>query len=270
MRLRRILTATLCAGLILGTAPAAQAGGSDSPTPYRVTVEGIYLPEGTTFPVHGHVNWHTTWAQHGIHFDPNNGHPGAQYIGKNFLAWPHPLEPGECITWVQISMYNEHFGEGRQDPVCSPTDIPTEDPTEDPTWTETPEPTAEPTDQPTDPEVEPEPTTSAPPTDQTEPSTPPSSEPSVEPSPSDSPSDSATTSPTSPPLTNGGTDRLVPLTAPNPADAFDYPQDHRSWLARYPESVTPFEDILNTLQHRVRSGCTLTDQCDACNDGHWD
>lgn len=72
------------------------------------------------------------------------------------------------------------------------------------------------------------------------------------------------------PLTNGGTDRLVPLTAPNPADAFDYPQDYRSWLTRYPESVLPFEDIFNTLQHRARSGCTLTDQCDACNDGHWD
>lgn len=105
---------------MLGAASAAHAAGSDAPTPYTVTAEGLTLPEGVTFPAHGHVNWRTTWAQHGVHFDPNNNQPGGAYIGESFLAWN--LEPGECIVWVQVSMYNEHFGEGGQAPVCAPAE----------------------------------------------------------------------------------------------------------------------------------------------------
>lgn len=93
-------------------------GGSDSPTPYTVTVDGVQLPDGDTFQAHGHINWRTTLTTGGMHFDPNNNQPGGVYIGESFF--PINLQPGECITWVQISNYNEHFGEGGQDPICAP------------------------------------------------------------------------------------------------------------------------------------------------------
>ena len=100
------------------SASAAQAAGSDSPTPYTVTATGVQLPEGDTFRANGHINWRTTLGSGGMHFDPNNGHPGGAFIGQSFF--PITLAPGECITWVQISHYNEHFGEGGQAPVCAP------------------------------------------------------------------------------------------------------------------------------------------------------
>ena len=102
----------------LSNATAAHAGGSDSPTPYTVTVTGVQLPDGDSFRAHGHINWRTTLGSGGMHFDPNNGHPGGAFIGQSFF--PITLAPGECITWVQISHYNEHFGEGGQAPVCAP------------------------------------------------------------------------------------------------------------------------------------------------------
>lgn len=102
----------------LSIATAAHAGGSDSPTPYTVTVTGVQLPDGDSFRAHGHINWRTTLGSGGMHFDPNNGHPGGAFIGQSFF--PIELAPGECITWVQISHYNEHFGEGGQAPVCAP------------------------------------------------------------------------------------------------------------------------------------------------------
>ena len=104
------------------SASAAQAAGSDGPTPYTVTATGVQLPEGDTFRAHGHINWRTTLGSGGMHFDPNNGHPGGAFIGQSFF--PITLAPGECITWVQISHYNEHFGEGGQAPVCAPKDEP--------------------------------------------------------------------------------------------------------------------------------------------------
>ena len=149
----------LCAALLT---PTAAMAGSDSPTPYTVTAEGITLPDGVTFPAHGHVNWKTSWAQHGVHFDPNNNQPGGKYIGKSFI--PFNLEPGECVTWIQVSLYNEHFGEGGQEPICrpavaEPTPEPIPEPAPEPSSTPTPtlppkpspteEPTWEPSEQPT-------------------------------------------------------------------------------------------------------------------------
>ena len=118
MRHKTVRAVAVAIALALLPAGAAVAGGSDAPTPYVVTAEGVTLPPGETFPAHGHVNWRTSWAQHSIHFDPNNGQPGGKYIGQNFL--PFNLEPGECVIWVQVSLYNEHFGEGGQQPVCKP------------------------------------------------------------------------------------------------------------------------------------------------------
>lgn len=92
--------------------------------PYTVSTDGVTLNKGT-FKKHGHVNWKVTGVDGkqrpgGIHFDPNNGHPGGQYIGKNFV--PITLAPGECITWVQVDGYNDHLGEGKHKvKVCAAT-----------------------------------------------------------------------------------------------------------------------------------------------------
>ena len=112
---KKLITILAAVGVVFGgifvTPSIAHAGGSDSPTPYTVTSTGVQLPVGDSFLANGHINWSTTKSStNGIHFDPNNGHPGGAYIGKTFF--PISLDPGECITWVQISNYNEHFGEG--------------------------------------------------------------------------------------------------------------------------------------------------------------
>ena len=91
-------------------------------TNYTVTSDGVQLPDGQTFPAHGHINIKIVTAdgQHirdaGIHFDPNNGHPGGQFIGQSF--YPVNLADGECIGWVQVHGFNYHFGESGEDPIC--------------------------------------------------------------------------------------------------------------------------------------------------------
>lgn len=115
----KILKALILAAMIICFAAintSAWAGGSDSPTPYTVTVEGVQLPDGMVFPADGHVNWRTTEGSFGMHFDPNNDQPGGRFIGESFF--PFNLQPGECIEWVQVSLFNEHFGEGGQPPIC--------------------------------------------------------------------------------------------------------------------------------------------------------
>lgn len=81
---------------------------------YTVSDKGVTLNKGK-FKNGGHVNWEITGTDGvvrsgGIHFDPNTGHPGSGYIGKNFV--PIDLAPGECITWVQVDGFNDHLGEG--------------------------------------------------------------------------------------------------------------------------------------------------------------
>lgn len=101
-----------------------KAGGSDSPVPYSLTPDGIQLNDGDTFEANGHIDIKFTSddgssAEAGIHFDPNNDHPGGQWIGESFLPWsPFGLESGDCVTWIQISQYNEHYGEGGQEAYC--------------------------------------------------------------------------------------------------------------------------------------------------------
>jgi len=128
--LKSILKHTALAVAVLGiiylSPSAANAAGSDAPTPYSVTAQGVQLPAGTTFEANGHVNYKTTLRSGGVHFDPNNNQPGGAFIGQSFF--PISLAPGECITWVQVSLYNEHFGEGNQAPVCAP---PAEPPVEE-------------------------------------------------------------------------------------------------------------------------------------------
>jgi hypothetical protein len=94
-------------GATAWSATAAFAG-SDSQTPYTVTAEGVTLPAGTTFSDGGHVNWRTNRGSYGIHFESLNNQPSGVYIGQSFL--PFNLAPGECVVWVQVWLYEEHYG----------------------------------------------------------------------------------------------------------------------------------------------------------------
>lgn len=124
-RLRGLIAAPILALALIAVPTAAHAGGSDSPTPYTVDSSGITLPGSDTFPAHGHVNLTTSQGGKGIHFDPNNGHPGAQWIGASYIPWSaFGLTTCDTVSWVQIHGYNEHYGEGGQPPIvvgsCAP------------------------------------------------------------------------------------------------------------------------------------------------------
>lgn len=125
----------------IGLVQVAQAnGGSNGPTPYTVDANGITLPSGDVFPDNGHVNVRTAVGKTaGVHFEgkcinrtdaecAGSRHDQAQFIGKGFIPWSaFGIDPAkECVVWVQISHYNQHFGEGGQDPVgkCKGSETP--------------------------------------------------------------------------------------------------------------------------------------------------
>ncbi|WNN95200.1 hypothetical protein SEA_MAGRITTE_249 [Microbacterium phage Magritte] len=94
-------------------------GGSDGVTPYSVTAEGLTLPAGCFFEDNGHVNIKTSVGPKNIHFESRNNQPSGQWIGKSFLPWSaFGLSGDFCVSWVQMSAFNEHFGEGGQKPLC--------------------------------------------------------------------------------------------------------------------------------------------------------
>jgi len=114
--------------VLAGPAGAAVAGGSDGPTPYTVTADGVTLPEGRAFVAHGHVNYRVVPLGGGasvelnVHLDPNNGQPGGANVGARTLDFAEAAErfsEGYCVTWVQVEGFDEHFGEGGQEPVCT-------------------------------------------------------------------------------------------------------------------------------------------------------
>ena len=173
--MKKIITAAIAAALVLAPA-AAHAAGSDAPTPYTVTVDGITLPDGQTFRDNGHVNIRTTAnVAYGLHFEDRNwpeDHPKRAYIGEAFLPWSaFGIPDGQaCVMWVQVAEFNEHYGEGGQpavgpdcatgpvdpeDPKNTPAPEPTQEPepTEEPTPTPTEEPTEQPTSTPTEPMI---------------------------------------------------------------------------------------------------------------------
>lgn len=128
---------------ILFVTTHANAAGSDGSTPYSVTTDGITLPSGSTFQDNGHVNLRTTVGNFNMHFEgkcitrtdaecSGARHDAAQFIGKSFIPWSAFGLTGQfCVSWVQISQFNEHFGEGGQTPVCVGTP-PVEPPVEEP------------------------------------------------------------------------------------------------------------------------------------------
>ncbi|SDH48435.1 hypothetical protein [Agrococcus jejuensis] len=152
-RTRRLaLAAVATAGALLlpitalVVAAPAMAGGSDAPTPYTVSASGVTLPDGQTFRANGHVNAQVipvsqytpgeTYRARGAdwtpmqitrHFDPNNGQPGGAYIGQSYYPFSGAQQQlpadGYCVIWVQVDGFDEHFGEGGQDPICTTTPV---------------------------------------------------------------------------------------------------------------------------------------------------
>lgn len=137
-------------------ASPALAAGSDSPIPYTVSADGLTLASGDVFPDGGHVNIRYTDAagtahSADVHFESLNAQPSGAFIARSYLPWSYLIAGSSyCITWVQVSLYDEHFGEGGQTPVCTTgTPTPTPTPTDTSTPTPTPSTTSSPAPTPT-------------------------------------------------------------------------------------------------------------------------
>lgn len=241
----------IVAAIVVGTAVAAHAAGSDSPTPYTVDRTGIALPAGRTFQDNGHVNIRWTTGTGAVHFEgkcitrtdaecAGKRHDDAQYIGAAFIPWSAFGDP-DCVTWVQISDFNEHYGEGGQPPVCLTTKEPTPC-ASSPTVTPSPSvtPSATPTSQPsstTSPTAEPSTTPEATPTPS--PSAPSPSPSMSSPPASPSPSVTSTPQPTHTPAVPA-----TPSTPSSPAPSATSTPSHEptrtpAVLATQPPSATP-------------------------------
>ena len=122
--LKMLVVMLLAFVLSMFFAVPAIAGGSNDPTPYTVDTAGITLPDGDVFKANGHVNIKYLVdgkkKSVGIHIDPNNNQPGGHWVGHNFIPWSAFGVDIDCVTWVQINDYNEHWGEasGHGAPLC--------------------------------------------------------------------------------------------------------------------------------------------------------
>lgn len=215
---RRPAVRTIAKGIILGLT-AVGIGGvtvayATDIQPYTLTRDGIQLAQ--PFEPNGHLNARTdAGVTFNIHAEAKcitrtdaecagKRHDVAQYIGATFIPWTVIGIPADaCITWVQRSGANYHYGEHGEPAYClteeepCPSDTPTTTPT---TPAPTPEPTVPATPTP-DPTTSPEPSSSPSPT--TEPSSPPST-----------PTTPATTSPSETPA---NTDPTTTSAAPTPS-----------------------------------------------------
>lgn len=242
-RLLLILAVLVALGIATVTwAATSHAAGSDSPTPYTVTAAGITLPTGRTFQDNGHVNVRWSTGTGSVHFEgkcvtrtdaecAGKRHDDAQFIGTAFIPWSAFGQP-DCVTWVQISDFNEHFGEGGQPPVCLTTEEPTPCPTEaTPTPSVTPSSPPSPTSAPT-----PTPSSTGPSTEPSPTST--SSTPSPSPT-SPSPTITPSASPPAPVVTSPPT--TSPSTPVPSATSTLSPEPTRTpaVLATQPQSATP-------------------------------
>ncbi|MDM7854604.1 hypothetical protein [Cellulomonas alba] len=146
------MAASLALLLVPAAASAAHAHGSDDPTPYRVTSSGIELPAGATLGDDADVNvrWTRANVTHAASLHTGHaGDSGHRWASAHTVTWAELGVPtGACVTWVQVSGYDEHFGEGGQKPV-SVTQPPNDCPRGTPTGSPTPPPSATPAAPPT-------------------------------------------------------------------------------------------------------------------------
>src|SRR5690625_7991586 len=117
--MRKMIVAILTGMLLLFGVATASAAGSDAPTPYQATTEGVHLPAGDTFPAGGHVNvryFDGDGIQRtaGIHFEASNNQPGGQWVGEPFIPWSaFGVGDGPRITAVPHRRAQPHEREGR-------------------------------------------------------------------------------------------------------------------------------------------------------------
>jgi hypothetical protein len=164
-----LVAAVLVSVLLLAVVPAAASQlGSDSPTPYSLTHGGIELPAGFTVTADAHFNgrYVVDGVEHSFGFhvegkcgEPYVADPGfysecvgqpaelASLIGADLVPWSALSVPADgCVVWLQLWAFDEHFGEGGQEPFClTPTSTPTPTPvatSPSPPPTSTPEPTS--------------------------------------------------------------------------------------------------------------------------------
>lgn len=125
----RAVPVALLTTAILAATPAIAFAGSDSPTPYTVTADGVTLPTGRVFHEHDHVNYRATsldgtgGRDFNVHVENANGRSTAAHVGASSLDFDDAaaaFPAGYCVTWVQVAGFDEHFGEGKQPPVCTP------------------------------------------------------------------------------------------------------------------------------------------------------
>ncbi len=126
-----LVLAVLVIAFVAATAAATPAAaGSDSSTPYTVTPEGLQLPDGRVFGADDVQDANVRTADGrtvNLHFEPGRSHALA---GVSFVPWSAlGLAPPECVAWVQLHGFDEHFGEGGQVPVCLEGADPTPTPT---------------------------------------------------------------------------------------------------------------------------------------------
>jgi hypothetical protein len=235
MHPRTVAVPALTALLLIGTWTSATAGGSDADPPYDVTRTALVLPAGDELGAYDHVNVTFDVADRvgsaNLHIEP--GTSTSRFIGRSSVTWVEVGVPqGACITWVQVSGYDEHYGEGDQAPVCTTGPTPSPEPSAPPT------PRPQPSHSPDcTPSPEPSPTTTPylppPPRDDDPVPTPsdsPSDGPSASPSPSSTPTapaaepeptDAPTAAPSAPAPGDGETGSPTPTAAPSPSDDAD-------------------------------------------------
>ncbi len=136
-----ILAASTLLGLVgVGGAQAQQTdpghtlvGSSSSATPvaargYDVSPSGITLPADTTFDSFTYVTYWVTALDgtrpraFGIDLVPEDGAVGARHIGASFLLFDDAraaYPEGYCVTWVEVSSFEQRFGDGDEAPECT-------------------------------------------------------------------------------------------------------------------------------------------------------
>lgn len=95
---------------------------------YDVSASGITLPADSTFTSFSSVTYRVTALDgtmprsFGVTLLPDDGSVGAQHIGSSTLRFDDAraaYPDGYCVTWVEVSMFDEKFGESAEDPECT-------------------------------------------------------------------------------------------------------------------------------------------------------
>ncbi len=98
---------------------------------YTIAANGVTLNGGRTWQDADHLNVRTESGTTNFHAEakcaalpaPPECSPimqaAASRIGESFIPWSDlAIDPASCISWVQFSRANYHYGESGEDPLC--------------------------------------------------------------------------------------------------------------------------------------------------------